>query len=88
MTIQLSPELEDIVQKQIRTGRYQSAAEVLRDALQLLDQNGESQQRALKRLDEKIDQGLESLKQGKGIDGENFFEELRHKEEQLNPSSK
>lgn len=76
MAIQLSPELKDIVQKQIATGRYHCAAEVLRDALSLLEQDSESRDLRLQRLEEKIDQALESLKQGKGIDGEEFFDKL------------
>ena len=87
MTIQLSPELEDIVQKHIATGRYHSAAEVLREALNLLDQGAESREAQLQSRDQKIDQGLASLEKGKGIDGEHFFEELRQREEQLNRSS-
>jgi antitoxin ParD1/3/4 len=76
MTIQLNPELEDIVPKQVATGRYHSAAEVLRDALSLLEKDSESRELRLQGLEEKIDQALESLKQGKGIDGEEFFDKL------------
>ena len=88
MTIELSPELEDIVRKQIATGRYHSAAEVLRDALSMLEQNGESHELRLAKLNKKIDQGLDSLNRGEGIDGEVFFEELRHKANPLNPRNK
>jgi antitoxin ParD1/3/4 len=73
MTIKLSPELEGIVQRQIGTGRYHSAAEVLRDALSLLEQSPQSEQLRLQHLNHKIDQGLESLDGGSSVDGELFF---------------
>ena len=37
MNVSLTPELEQFVQAKVESGRYNSASEVVRDALRLLD---------------------------------------------------
>ena len=41
MNVHLTPELEQLVQNKIQTGRYNSASEVVREALRLLEQKDE-----------------------------------------------
>jgi antitoxin ParD1/3/4 len=38
MKVHLTPELEQLVQSKVKSGRYNSASEVLREALRLLEQ--------------------------------------------------
>jgi antitoxin ParD1/3/4 len=38
MNVSLTPELEEIVAARVRSGRYASASEVIREALRLLEQ--------------------------------------------------
>ena len=38
MTITLTPELESLVDRKVRSGRYNSAGEVVRESLRLLDE--------------------------------------------------
>ena len=38
MNVNLTPELEKLVQRKVKTGRYKSATEVVREALRLLDE--------------------------------------------------
>lgn len=81
MNVSLTPELEKLVQEKVRSGRYTSASEVVREALRLLEK--QDQLRAL-RLDEvrkKIAEGLKSLDRGEGIDGGEALEKLREKSE-------
>jgi antitoxin ParD1/3/4 len=47
MNVSLTPELEEFVEAQLRTGRYQSASEVFREGLRLLEQA--EQQRLLEK---------------------------------------
>ena len=68
MDVHLTPELEKIIQSKLESGRYHSASEVIGEALRVMEQRDEVRR--------KIDRGLESLRQGKGIDGPEAFAEL------------
>ena len=65
MDVHLTPELEKIVQSKLQSGRYHSASEVVSEALRVMEQRDEARQ--------KIARGLESLRQGKGVDGQEAF---------------
>ncbi len=54
MNVSLTPELEEWIRKQVESGRYASASEVVREALRLMDAN----QRRL-RLERSFDDALE-----------------------------
>ena len=60
MNISLTPHLEQMIREKIASGSYNSASEVVREALRLLEQ--EDQLRALKmqRLRQDIREGLDS----------------------------
>ena len=68
MNVSLTPELEHWVDEKVRTGRYASASEVIREALRLLEQQELARQRQLVQVREKIDRALEQLEQGKALD--------------------
>ena len=68
MDVHLTPELEKIVQSKLQSGRYHSASEVVSEALRIMEQRDEARQ--------KIARGLESLHQGKGVDGQEAFMRL------------
>ena len=76
MNVSLTPELEELIQPRVRSGRYTSASEVVREALRLLDDRDEL--RALRRdeLRARVAAGLESLDRGTGLDGELVFDEI------------
>ena len=38
MNVSLTPELEDLVNQKVRSGRYRSASEVVREALRLFEE--------------------------------------------------
>ena len=86
MNVNLTPELEQLVHNKVQTGRYNSASEVVREALRLMEE-----QDKLKTLDKDeirrmIDEGFESLKQGKGVDGEAFFAQMEAELDELERS--
>jgi antitoxin ParD1/3/4 len=60
MNISLTPHLEAMIREKVESGSYNSASEVVREALRLLEE--EDQLRALKmqRLRRDIQEGLES----------------------------
>ena len=73
MNVSLTPELEKLVQTKVRSGRYNSASEVVREALRLLEQHDSLRAIHLKELRSRIDEALFSLDRGKGADGEKFM---------------
>jgi antitoxin ParD1/3/4 len=46
MNVSLTPELEELVNEKVRSGLYQTASEVVRDALRLLKQRDQEARRA------------------------------------------
>jgi antitoxin ParD1/3/4 len=62
MNVSLTPELEAPVRRKVETGDYNSASEVVREALQLLDERDR-----LKRLRAAIAIGDAQLARGEGI---------------------
>jgi len=76
MEVALTPEMEQLVQAKLDSGRYRSATEVISVALQLLDQQESINADRLKELRARIDLGLARLDRGEGIDGEPFMQSL------------
>lgn len=76
MEVALTPELEQLVQAKLATGRYRSASEVIGVALRLLDQQESIGPDRVKELRARIDIGLAGLDRGEGIDGEPFMQSL------------
>jgi antitoxin ParD1/3/4 len=76
MNVHLTPELERLVHKKVRTGRYNSASEVVREALRLLEEYDGVRATQLRELRRRMDNGLASLDRGEGVDGELFMGRL------------
>ena len=64
MNVSLTPALEEMVQKKVASGLYNSASEVIREALRLLAENDKIQHAKLMALREDIDIGLRQLDNG------------------------
>jgi antitoxin ParD1/3/4 len=77
MNVSLTPELENWVDEKVRSGRYASASEVIREALRLLELDEAAKQRRLISVRQKIDHGLDQLDRGKGIRPETARATLR-----------
>jgi antitoxin ParD1/3/4 len=73
MNIHLTPELEQVVQGKVQSGRYNSASEVVREALRLMEERDQVMALRREEIRRKIAEGLASLAQGKGVDGEEVF---------------
>lgn len=87
MNVHLTPELEQLVQNKVKTGRYNSASEVVREALRLM----EERDLAKAEIRKKIAAGVASAKAGRLSDGDEFFaqmdaeldEDIRAEDEQI-----
>jgi len=80
MNVSLSARLERFVQKEVDNGRYNSTSEVVREAIQLLEQRERFRQTRLQDIRKKINDGWEAIQRGDVIDGEEFFASLAKKE--------
>lgn len=70
MNISLTPELEKMIDEKVKTGRYTSASEVIREALRLFSDYEEAHQRGIAELNRKIEEGLAQASRGEVISGE------------------
>lgn len=60
MNISLTPHLERMIREKIASGSYNSASEIVREALRLLELEDELRALKLQRLREDIREGIES----------------------------
>ena len=79
MTIQLSPELEALVQQKVTDGSYPSMEQVMVEALRALDERDQQRQAQLEELRREVALGLQQLDQGQYVEGEVLFAQLREK---------
>lgn len=71
---------EDFIKKQIESGRYSSASEVIRSALRLLEEREELRENQIRILRGLIQEGKES---GPGIPANKVFDRLEAKYRKL-----
>jgi antitoxin ParD1/3/4 len=77
MNVSLTPELEKLVQSKVQSGRYQSASEVIREGLRLLDDQDRRRSAELDEVRRKIQTGLDQLNRGEGVSGAKVLSELK-----------
>jgi antitoxin ParD1/3/4 len=65
--INLTEHFDDFVQRQVSSGRYTSASEIVREALRLLEEQEQEREAKLKALRLAAKQGFDEIDQGKGI---------------------
>lgn len=76
MNVHLTPELEQLVQTKVQSGRYNSASEVVREALRLMEQRDELRAIQIQGLRSRMDRALAESTRGEGADGEEFMQGL------------
>ncbi len=72
----LGQHFESFVQKQLKSGRYNSASEVVRDALRLMEEREELRTVQLENLRKQLKAGIDS---GPGIPADKVFDRLEAK---------
>ena len=60
MNVNLTPELEEMVRRKVASGMYNSASEVVREALRLMEQQDQVRAVRLEQLRADIREGLDS----------------------------
>ena len=76
LNVSLTPELERFVQERVASGRYQTASEVVREGLRLLELQERDREAAHEALKAKLKRGAAQAERGEVVDGEEFVEKL------------
>ena len=79
MNLTLTPELVQIINNKVETGLYLSASEVVREALQLLEERDKLQEMKLAELRRDIQVGIDQADRGELLDGPEVFDKIRAK---------
>lgn len=79
MNVSLTPALEKIIQEKVKTGLYNSASEVIREALRLLEDQDRLRHIRLEGLRKEISIGIDQANRGDLVDGKEIFQKLRAK---------
>jgi antitoxin ParD1/3/4 len=77
VNISLTPELDAFLQGRVKSGRYQTTSEVVREALRLLERHERDRDDALSQLKAKLKRGAAQAERGELLDGDEVFDELR-----------
>jgi antitoxin ParD1/3/4 len=67
MNVSLTPELEKFVSAKVGSGRYNSASEVVREALRLLEEHDSARAAQLAEFNEELGRRLASLDRGESV---------------------
>lgn len=77
VNISLTPELDAFLQSRVSSGRYQTASEVVREALRMLERLEKEREQGFHRLKAKLERGASQAERGELLDGDEVFDELR-----------
>lgn len=77
VNVSLTPELDAFLQSRVNSGRYQTASEVVREALRLLEHQERARESAFQELKAKLQHGAAQAERGELLDGEEVFAELK-----------
>jgi antitoxin ParD1/3/4 len=79
MNVSLTPELEKFVANKVESGLYQSASEVIREGLRLLDDQDRLREIRLSEVRKKIQTGIDQLDRGEGIPGDEVYAQMKRR---------
>jgi len=77
VNVSLTPELDAFLQSRVKSGRYQTASEVVREALRLLQRQERERDEAFHQLKARLERGAAEAERGELLDGDEAFDELR-----------
>lgn len=81
MNVSLTNEQIRFIEQRVKSGRYRTAAEVVREALRVLMQQESDEQRDFRAWREEVrrqvDAGLDQAERGQLVDGEQAFARLK-----------
>ncbi|MEM9276680.1 MAG: type II toxin-antitoxin system ParD family antitoxin [Cyanobacteria bacterium P01_F01_bin.143] len=76
MTIKLKPEQEKFIEEQVASGKYNSPEELVDKMFQVFGNLQSEYDEWVKETRRKMEEGIESLDKGEGVDGEIVFKKL------------
>jgi antitoxin ParD1/3/4 len=79
MTVTLTPELEQFVAEQLKSGHYRSVDDLIAQSLGMLRAQEEFIETHASELREKIAVGLDQIQKGQVVDGRKAIQDLREK---------
>jgi antitoxin ParD1/3/4 len=82
MNVSLTPELEKFVAAKVEAGRYNSASEVVREALRLLEEYDQSRAVRLGEFNQELGRRLGSLDRGRNVKPAEARGRLKRKSEE------
>jgi len=82
MNVSLTPELEQFVHSKVQSGRYNSASEVIREALRLLEEQERVRAAQLAEFQAELGRRLASLDRGERADPAALRTRLQRKSEE------
>jgi antitoxin ParD1/3/4 len=77
VNVNLTPELEKLIQEKVASGLYNNQSEVVREGLRLLAEQDRLREAHLERLRTALAIGLEQADRGELLDGPTVVQELR-----------
>ena len=83
MNISLTPKLEQLIQDKVNSGMYTSVSEVIRESLRLMSMHDQLKSQRVAQLNAAIEAGLESLNQGRRVDGETSYKKMKGRVKQF-----
>jgi antitoxin ParD1/3/4 len=82
MNVSLTTELEKFVSAKVESGRYNSASEVVREALRLLEEHDHTRSVQLARFNQELGRRLDTLDRGQHVSPSDVRARLKHKSDQ------
>lgn len=76
MTVDLTPELERLVQSKVSSGHYDSVSDMLSEALRLLDERDRFSTARKEEYREQIEAGWLASRNGDFVDGDQVFDRI------------
>ena len=76
-TIQLTPEIEDLIAQQIKTGKYQDDLAVIEEGLRLLAERDRIYRGRFEELKREVMIGVQELKRGESFDEREVINRLK-----------
>ena len=81
MNVSLTPELEKFVSAKVEAGRYNSASEVVREALRLLEEHDQNRAARLGEFNQELGRRLGSMDSGREVQPAEARERLTRRSE-------
>jgi len=75
ISVSFTPQQAEFLTTCVASGRYQTASEVVREGLRLLEDQHERRRLEVERARQLIQEGADQLDRGEVVDGETFFAE-------------